>query len=186
MSLLHRTMLMAIFLLGLDSSIAAAHEPIEEDICVRRIVGSMVRLNAYQPQYETKIPYCTDIPAKGDTFLVVDLIDPGLRKIPVGVRLVKGIDETAEDQTVAYWPPVTHPDGVVRGQATLEKGLYRLVVLVEGFSPSSYPLRVNMTDYAALARNSAGLMVGFLVLAIIAYELSKSKRLQRWWSSARS
>jgi hypothetical protein len=99
---------------------------IEEDSCVQRVGGSLVHFNAYQPHNEAKAQYCTEIPGAGDTFLVVDLVDPGLRNLPVGVRVVRGLSETEEDQTVAYWPPVTHPDGVVRGEANLAKGLYKL------------------------------------------------------------
>ena len=123
---------------------ASAHGTvaIEEDPCVRRVGGSLVHFNAYQPQHAATAQYCTEIPGEGDTFLVVDLVDPGLRTMPVGVRIVRGLSETADEETVAYWPPATHPDGVVRGEATLVKGLYQLIITPEGFSPSSYLLRV--------------------------------------------
>ena len=127
---------------------------IEEDSCVRRVGGNLVHFNAYQPQHEAKAQYCTEIPGEGDTFLVVDLVDPGLRNMPVGVRVVRGLSETAEDETVAYWPPATHPDGVVRGEAKLVKGLYKLIITPEGFSPSSYLLRVQQIDYATIARKA--------------------------------
>jgi len=167
---------------------AAAHGrgPLEEDICVRRIGGNMVHFNAYQPQYEPKAQYCTEIPEEGDTFLVVDLVDPGLRNMPVGVRVVRGLNDTAEDQTVAYWPPVSHPDGVVRGEARLDKGLYKLIITAEGLSPSYYLLRVQQIDYSKLGRSAVGPLTGLLVLAIVAYELSKSRRVRSWWSSLRS
>ena len=85
---------------------------VAQDICVREVGGSVVHFNAYQPQHEQRGQYCTEIPREGDTFLVVDLIDPGLRHRPVGVRVVRGVNEAAEEETVAYWPPVIHPDGV--------------------------------------------------------------------------
>ena len=146
----------------------------------------MVHFNAYQPQYEPKVQYCTEIPEEGDTFLVVDLVDPGLRNMPVGVRVVRGLNDTAEDQTVAYWPPVSHPDGVVRGEARLDKGLYKLIITAEGLSPSYYLLRVQQIDYSKLGRSAVGPLTGLLVLAIVAYELSKSRRVRSWWSSLRS
>jgi hypothetical protein len=158
--------------------VAGAHGnvSIEEDLCVQRVGGNLVHFNAYQPQNEAKAQYCTDIPGEGDTFLVVDLLDPGLRNLPVGIRIVRGLSETAEDQTVAYWPPATHLDGVVRGQATLAKGLYTLIISPEGFSPSSYLLRVQQIDYGQLARKAIGPLTVLLLLALIGYELSKSKR----------
>jgi hypothetical protein len=158
----------------------------EEDTCVQRVGGNLVHFNAYQPQNEAKAQYCTEIPGEGDTFLVVDLVDHGLRNMPVAVRVVRGLSETAEDETVAYWPPATHPDGVVRGEAKLVRGLYKLIITPEGFSPSSYLLRVQQIDYAMIARKTIGPLTLLLILALIGYELSKSRRWRNWRVSSRS
>jgi hypothetical protein len=179
-------MLAALF----SPSIAGAHGNVslEEDICVRRIGGNMVHFSAYQPQFEPKAQYCTEIPDVGETFLVVDLVDPGLRTMPVGVRIVRGqeLSENEDDQTVAYWRPVSHPDGVVRGEANLEKGVYRIIITAEGLSPSYYLLRVQQVDYSKLGRKAVGPVMVLLVLAIVGYELSKSGRMRNWWASRRT
>lgn len=168
-------------------NIVSAHGNVsmEDDICVKRIGGNLVHFNAYQPQNAAKAQYCTDIPGEGDTFLVVDLVDPGLRNMPVGVRVVRGLSETA-DETVAYWPPAIHPDGVVRGETNLTKGLYKLIITPEGFSPSSYLLRVQQVDYATIARKTIGPLTILLLLALIGYEFSKSKRFRKWRVSGHS
>ena len=147
----------------------------------------MVHFSAYQPQYEPKAQYCTEIPKEGDTLLVVDLVDPALRNVPVGVRVVEGINGT-EDQTVAYLRPSYHPDGVVRGEARLDKGLYMVIITAEGRNPLryQYPLRVQMIDYSRLARSTVGPLIGLLLLALLAHKLMRSKRLRSWWSSLRS
>jgi hypothetical protein len=178
----HRVVGVLAVLTMLFPGVAGAHGnvSIEEDACVQRVGGNLVHFNAYQPQNEAKAQYCTDIPGEGETFLVVDLLDPGLRNMPVGVRVVRGLNETAEDETVAYWPPVTHLDGVVRGEAKLAKGLYKVIITPEGFSPSSYLLRVQQFDYGKVARNAVGPLTVLLLLALIGYELSKSKRLKNW------
>jgi len=170
------------FLIILLPGLASAHGNVamEEDSCVRRVGGNLVHFNAYQPQNEAKAQYCTEIPGEGDTFLVVDLVDPSLRNLPVGVRIVRGLNETAEEQTVAYWPPATHPDGVVRGEAKLAKGLYQVIIIPEGFSPSSYLLRVQQIDYATITRQAIGPVTILLLLALIGYEFSKSKRWRNW------
>lgn len=176
----HRVVgMLAVFTILLPS-VAGAHGnvSIEEDACIQRVGGNLVHFNAYQPQNEAKAQYCTDIPGEGNTFLVVDLVDPGLRNMPVGVRVVRGLSETTDDQTVAYWPPATHLDGVVRGEATLAKGLYTVIITPEGFSPSSYLLRVQQIDYRKMVRNAIGPLTVLLLLALIGYELSKSKRLR--------
>lgn len=177
--LFHRVI--AVFIVSLTillPSLADAHGNVtmEEDSCVRRVGGNLVHFNAYQPQHEARAQYCTDIPGEGDTFLVVDLVDSALRNMPVGVRVVRGLSETEEDETVAYWPPVSHPDGVVRGEAKLAKGIYKVIITPEGFSPSSYLLRVQQIDYALIARKVIGPLTVILLLALIGYELSKSKR----------
>ena len=160
---------------------APGNVTMEEDICVQRVGGNLVHFNAYQPQNEAKAQYCTDIPGEGDTFLIVDLVDPGLRNMAVGMRVVKGLSETIEeDETVAYWPPAIHLDGVIRGEAKLAKGLYKLIITPEGFSPSSYLLRVQQIDYATITRKAIGPLTVLFVLALIGYELSKSKRWRNW------
>jgi hypothetical protein len=170
------------FLTILLPGLANAHGnmAMEEDPCVRRIGGSLVHFNAYQPQNQSNAQYCTEIPGEGDTFLVVDLLDPGLRDRPVEVRVVLGSSESTEDETVAYWPPALHPDGVVRGEATLSKGFYKLIITAQGFSPSQYLLRVQQIDYGKITRHAVGPLTILLLLVVILYELSKSKRLGKW------
>src|SRR6185503_15307075 len=106
---------------------AVAHEgmDLEVDPCVRWSGESAVHFNAYQPQYELKAQYCTDIPKTGETFLIVDLVDPALRTVPVGLRVVKGnMSNAVEAQTVADWQPSHHSTGVMSGEINLEEGLY--------------------------------------------------------------
>ena len=165
--------------------IADAHGTValEDDPCVQRVGGNLVHFNAYQPQHEANAQYCTDIPGEGDTFLVVDLVDPTLRTMPVGMRVVRGLSEGAEDQTVAYWPPTIHLDGVLRGEAKLAKGLYQFIITPEGFSPSSYVLRVQQVDYTNIGRKAIGPLTLLLLLALIVYELSKSTRVRSRWGA---
>jgi len=173
--------------IGPTAAVAHGNVSIEEDICVRRIGGNMVHFSAYQPQIEPKAQYCTEIPDVGDTFLVVDLVDPSLRTMPVGVKIIQGVNENEQDEakTVAYWKPASHPDGVVRGEATLEKGLYKLIITAEGLSPSTYLLRVQQADYSKIGRSALGPLALLLVLAVVGYELSKSVRVRGWLASRR-
>jgi len=169
---------------------AVAHEgaDLEVDPCVRWVGESAVHFNAYQPQYELKAQYCTEIPKTGETFLVVDLVDPALRNVPVGLRIVKGIDGT-EAQTVADWRPSHHPAGVVSGETTLDEGLYRVIITAEGRNPLRYQylLRVQMIDYQKLVRSVVAPLIGLLLFTWLAYKLVKSRRtLRNWWTVLRS
>lgn len=168
---------------------AAAHGKVslEEDSCVRRIGDSMVHLSAYQPQFEPSAQYCTEIPKGGDTHLVVDLVDQALREMPVGMRIVRGTNET-EDETVSFVRPSVHPDGVIRGETSLDQGLYTVIITADGLPPMryQYPLRVQMINYANVFRTAVLPLIGLLLLTLLAYKLMKSKRMQRWRASRRS
>jgi hypothetical protein len=169
---------------------AAAHgdAPMELDPCMRQAGESVVHFSTYQPQYELKAQYCTEIPKTGETFLVVDLVDPTLRNVPVGLRIVKGIDG-AEAQTVADWRPSHHPAGVIRGEAKLDEGLYRVIITAEGRNPLRYQylLRVQMIDYQKIVLSVVEPLIGVLLFTWLAYKLVKSRRtLRNWWTVLRA
>jgi len=154
----------------------------DEDPCMRRVGERLVHFSAYQPQYELKDQYCTDIPKKGGTFLVVDLVDQELRSEPVGMRIVKGTNE-AEGEIVADVRPSYHPDGVLRGEVRLDEGLYTVIIASEKqnlMRRPQYLLRVHMTDYQKLVRSAVGPLIGLLLFAWLAYKLVRSKWLQSW------
>jgi hypothetical protein len=172
--------------------IAAAHGTAsgEDDPCLRRVGERVVHFSAYQPQYELKGQYCTDIPKEGDTFLVVDLVDPALRNELVGMRVTKGNGSNeAEDQIVADIRPSTHPDGVLRGEARLDEGLYTVTISAEKqnlMRRPQYLLRVHMTDYQKLVRTVAVPLLGVLLVAWLGYKFIRSKWLRNWWAARRS
>ncbi len=173
-----------------DVAVAHGATSGDDDPCLRRVGDKVVHFSAYQPQYQLKDQYCTDIPKEGDTFLVVDLVDPALRNELVGMRVMKGNGSNeAEDQIVADIRPSTHPDGVLRGEARLEEGLYTVTVLAEKqnlMKRPQYLLRVNMVDYQKLMRTMTAPAMVVLAVALIGYILIRSKWLRNWWALRRS
>ncbi len=172
--------------------IAAAHGTTsgEDDPCIRQVGERVVHFNAYQPQYQVKEQYCTDIPNTGETFLVVDLVDPVLRNEPVGMRIVKGngSKESAE-QLVADIRPSTHPDGVLRSEVRLDEGLYTVTIATEKqnlMKRPQYLLRVQMTDYQKLVQTLAIPLFWMLLVAWLGYKLLRSTWLRNWWTVLRS
>jgi hypothetical protein len=167
---------------------AAAHggSDVEQDPCTRLAGENMVHFSAYQPQYELTDQYCTEIPRAGDTFLVVDLVDPTLRTEPVGMRVMKGNGRSEADvQIVADVRPSTHPDGVLRSEVSLEEGLYTVIIASEKqnlLRRPQYLLRVHMIDYQKLALSIAGPLIGVLLVGWLLYKLIRSRWLQRFWS----
>ncbi|MDN5941289.1 MAG: hypothetical protein L0H94_05340 [Nitrospira sp.] len=171
--------------------IAASHGTTngEDDPCIRQVGERVVHFNAYQPQYQVKEQYCTDIPKAGETFLVVDL-DPALRSEPVGMRIVKGRgNNETEDQIVADIRPSPHPDGVLRSEVRLDEGLYTVTIATEKqnlMKRPQYLLRVHMTDYQRLVQTVAVPLLGLLVVAWLGYKLFRSTWLRNWWTVLRS
>jgi len=160
----------------------------EDDPCLRRVGERVVHFSAYQPQYQLRDQYCTDIPKEGDTFLVVDLVDPALRNEPVGMRVMKGTNES-EGELVADIRPSTHPDGVLRGEVRLDEGLYTVILATEKqnlMRRPQYLLRVHMTDYQKLVRTVAVPLLGMLLVAWLGYKLVRSKWLRNRWAVLRS
>ena len=171
---------------------ATAHGAVngEDDPCLRRIGEQVVHFNAYQPQYQLKDQYCTDIPQSGDTFLVVDLVDPALRHELVGMRVVKGNgSKETDDQIVADIRPSLHPDGVLRSEVRLDEGLYTVTISTEKqnlMKRPQYLLRVHMTNYEQLVRTITIPLLGVLLAAWLGYKLIRSKWLRNWWVVLRS
>ena len=172
--------------------VAAAHggTDMEQDPCMRQAGESMVHFSAYQPQYELKDQYCTEIPQEGDTFLVVDLVDQALRTESLGMRVMKGNGRNeAEDQIVADVRPSYHPDGVLRSEVRLDEGLYTVIIASEKqnlLRRPQYLLRVHMIDYQKLVLSIAGPLIGVLLFAWLVYKLVRSRWLQRWWAAPSS
>ena len=177
-----------VLIVTLYSGAVAAHGKVtlEEDNCVRWAGESAVHLSAYQPQHDVTAQYCTDIPQEGETVLVVDLVDPVLRNMPVGMKIVRG--NGTEGETVASISPATRPDGVLTSGIVLEKGQYTVLVDAQGVPPLSYQygLRVQMINYANTARAAIAPLIGLLIVGFLAYRFRKSQWLQNWLSSRRS
>jgi hypothetical protein len=172
--------------------VARAHggSDLEQDPCLRQAGERAVHLSAYQPQFELKAQYCTEIPQEGDTFLVVDLVDPELRNEPVGMRVMKGNGKNeSEGEIVADVRPISHPDGVLRSEVKLDEGLYTVIIASEKqnlLKRPQYLLRVHMIDYQKLVQTVAGPLFCLLVVAWLGYKLLCSTWLRNWWTVLRS
>ena len=185
------TGLMLLAVLSLPG-VVAAHGTVsgEDDPCLRQVGEKVVHFNAYQPQFQLKEQYCTEIPNTGETFLVVDLVDPALRNEPVGMRVVKGTGSNkVDDQIVADIRPSTHSDGILRGEVRLDEGLYTVTIATEKqnlMKRPQYLLRVHMTDYQKLVQTVAVPLLSLLFVAWLGYKLLRSTWLRNWLTVLRS
>jgi len=168
------TLLILFAALMFYTGVVSAHGKVsmEQDSCIRGVEGSMVHLSAYQPQHDPGAEYCTEIPNKGKTFWVIDLIDHALREMPITVRIVKGTGEKISE-TVANLNSVNHPDGVIKGESNLDGGKYTLFITGEGVPPIQYdyPLRVQTSSFFSDSRFSyaTGPMIALLLLVFVVF-----------------
>jgi hypothetical protein len=172
-----------VLVMALHTHTAGAHGKVamEEDSCMRRVGENMIHLSIYQPQIDEEGHYCTDIPKIGNTILVVDLVDPALREIPIGMKVIKG-SKADEGETVAHIRPALYHDGVISTQGVLDQGKYLVMVTAEGIPPLNYEyhLRVEMINYAEVFRASIGPLVGLLLITLLMYKLIRSRRFREW------
>lgn len=172
----------AILTATLNTGAVYAHggEALEEDSCTRRSGENLVHLSVYQPQMDITGHYCTNIPSAGNTVLVIDLVDPPLREMPISVKLIKGSSE--EGEVLTQIRTALYEDGVINTEQVLEEGKHLLVITVDGMPPLKYfyHLRVEMINYAEVFRATIGPAVGLLLTTLIGYKLFRSRRFKNW------
>jgi len=127
----------------------------EDDSCMRRVGENMIHMSIYQPQVDIEGHYCTNIPQAGNAVLVIDLVDPALREMPIGIKIIRGSNEEG-GEVIANMRPTMYQDGVINTEKMLEQGKHLLVVTADGFPPLSYRyhLRVEMVNYEQVFRAS--------------------------------
>ena len=83
---------------------------------------------------------------------------------------------------MTYLRPSYHPDGVMRGETSLDEGLYTVFITGEAVPPVhyQYPLRVQMINYANIFRAAIGPLIALLLLSLLGYKLMKSEKVNRF------
>lgn len=178
------TLVMALYM-----NTAGAHGKVtmEEDSCMRRIGENMIHLSTYQPQVNEEGHYCTEIPKAGNAILVIDLVDPALREMPISVKVMQG-SKAGEGETITNLRPAMYQDGVISTQSQLAQGKYLVVITAEGVPPLNYEyhMRVEMINYAEVFRAAIGPAVGLLLITILGYKLIRSRRFRDWLATRRA
>lgn len=178
-----------ILVMALYTSTAGAHGKvaIEEDSCMRRIGENMIHLSTYQPQVDEEGHYCTEIPKAGNAILVIDLVDPALREMPISVKVMQG-SRAGEGEAITNLRPAMYQDGVISTQSQLAQGKYLVMITAEGVPPLNYEyhLRVEMINYAEVFRAAIGPAVGLLLTTILGYKIIRSRRFRDWLATRRA
>jgi hypothetical protein len=79
--------------------------------------------NSYLPEIYCDRQFCQEIPATGNTVLVLDYVEQELRSIPVEVRIIKdtGSESNIEAITLAHLPPKVYPTGSIDVKYNFDK-----------------------------------------------------------------
>jgi hypothetical protein len=72
---------------------------IEQDTCVLNIGPYRMHLTGYQPQVTAGEEFCEDIPAVGNSIIVLDYVDEPLRDMVAGVQVIEKDSWTAAQST---------------------------------------------------------------------------------------
>ena len=94
-----------------------------EDMCKLTVGPYMMHFSGYQPENTQQKQFCEDIPATGQTIVVLDYIEQELRTLPAEVRIIKdtGTEENLESLTVFHIPAKVYPNGSIDFAYTFDK-----------------------------------------------------------------
>jgi hypothetical protein len=62
---------------------------LEDDLCIMRIGSMRAHFTGYQPKVRASQEFCEDIPELGEAIIVLDFMNPALRKMEIGFRVIK-------------------------------------------------------------------------------------------------
>ncbi len=94
-----------------------------EDMCKLTVGPYMMHFSGYQPESTQEKQFCEDIPATGQTIVVLDYIEQELRSLPAEVRIIRdtGAQDNIETETVFHLPAKVYPNGSIDFRYTFDK-----------------------------------------------------------------
>jgi hypothetical protein len=94
-----------------------------EDMCKLTVGPYMMHFSGYQPGNTQEKQFCEDIPATGQTIVVLDYIEQELRSLPTEVRIIRdtGSEQNLDADTVLHLPAKVYPSGSVDFTYTFDK-----------------------------------------------------------------
>ena len=149
------------------------------DPCVERAGAYLIHFSAYQFQEYAAQEYCRSVPRTGEAVLVLDLIDPELRRRPAALRVVQ---ESSPQRVLLDVPAQVYPNGVVNAEVNFEaSGRYSALMTVAGVEGAvRFPIRV-----AAFSNVLMSIAVGVLAGCGIGYVAVRGGLAKRWIRSRR-
>ena len=173
---------------------ASAHGGVslEDDLCIMRIGQYRAHFTGYQPQARASQEFCEDIPELGEAIIVLDFLDPALRKMNIDFEIItdpsgKGAKAQLADIQQALdagthqlhkTAAAQYPSGNFNVNLTITQPGWYVGVLtasaVEGNLKeiSVFPFSVGVRDYSSLI----SWVVAILILSLLFYLVSGRRR----------
>jgi len=113
-----------LLILGIPLSAQAQHgHELATDTCVLHIGPYKMYFNSYQPEIYYDRQFCQELPATGNTVLVLDYVEQELRSLPIEVRIIKdtGSEQNLEAITLVHLPAKIYPTGSIDVKYNFDK-----------------------------------------------------------------
>ncbi|MDH4097722.1 MAG: hypothetical protein OEW25_04265 [Nitrospira sp.] len=154
---------------------------IAEDMCKLTVGPYMMHFSGYQPANTQEKQFCEDIPATGQTIVVLDYIEQELRTLPAEIRIFKdtGSEENLEAITVFHIPSKVYPNGSIDFTYTFDKpGKFVGMVTVGGKEQyiSRFPFSVGEPKFFSKLLNIYMVPVVALVVVWAVFYFMRDKR----------
>ena len=117
-------MCVVILMLGIPLSAQAQHgHELATDTCILHIGPYKMYFNSYQPEVYYDRQFCQELPATGNTVLVLDYVEQELRSLPIEVRIIKdtGSEQDLEAITLVHLPAKIYPTGSIDVKYNFDK-----------------------------------------------------------------
>lgn len=129
-----------------------------EDMCKLTVGPYMMHFTGYQPTSTQEKQFCEDIPATGETVVVLDYIEQELRSLPTEVRIIKdtGSENNLDAITILHLPPKVYPNGSINFTYTFEQPGKFVGIVTVGEDPkyvSRFPFSVGELNVASKLLN---------------------------------
>lgn len=129
-----------------------------EDMCKLTVGPYMMHFTGYQPTSTQEKQFCEDIPATGETVVVLDYIEQELRNLPTEVRIIKdtGSEENLDAITILHLPPKVYPNGSINFTYTFEQPGKFVGIVTVGENPkyvSRFPFSVGELNVTSKLMN---------------------------------
>ena len=168
----HRLCALALLVLAAGRAEAHGGLSIDDDLCKLRVGPFNMHFTGYQPQANGNREFCEDIPATGPTIVVMDALEPDLRRLPIEVRIIRepadpnagNLSGAALDAlTVLHLPARVYETGSVPMQYSFSSP-GRFVGLVHAGANGEYVSRFPFS--VGVQRHSYGYL-GLLAVALL-------------------